>query len=198
MTGFDLSHIVVSVAAALVIGGAVLVYVRSRLGELERSHIEQARVLRTFIAQQANALKPLEAPSAEVASAPSPVVESPRERIMVSDDGSDSEEASDCSSEYESDSMTECSIHELQNVEGTVADEANNAHTRIVELSPQDTMMDAVSQPEEQEYHKMRVDALRSMALERGLVESTDAAKKLKKPSLVSLLVGEVEVSKGE
>ena len=193
MSGFDLSHIVVSVAAALVIGGAVLVYVRSRLGELERSHIEQARVLRTFIAQQALALQPGEAPTGEVASAPSPVIGAPHQRIMVSDE----ESGSDDSSEYESDTLSDCSIQELDGEDDLPA-ESDPLETRVVELAPSPTGIAnvEVSVPEELDYHKMKVEPLRALAVERGLVEGADAVKKMKKAAVVALLVGEGEVNK--
>ena len=195
MSGFDLSHIVVSVAAALVIGGAVLVYVRSRLGELEKSHIEQARVLRTFIAQQALALQPVDASPAEVTSAPSPAIQAPRERIMVSDE----ESMSDASSEYESDTLSDCSIQELNDEEETHPD-SDLLETRVVELAPSTSVDEQAegSLPEELDYHKMKVEPLRALVVERGLVGGAEAAKKMKKAAVVALLVGEVEVNKEE
>ena len=50
--GFDAAPFVISIAAALIVGGAIFIYMRARISDLERSHVEQARVLRTFIAQQ--------------------------------------------------------------------------------------------------------------------------------------------------
>jgi len=206
--GFDATPFVISIAAALIVGGAIFIYMRARISDLERSHMEQARVLRTFIAQQQQHQHMIaHAPPTTACTAPPQTnlnaatvvapAEGPKERILVSEDGSNGE--SDLGSEYETDSVSDSIVSELSDVSSTHP--TADLETRVIELSG---ILQAEVLPDIEpaviedspDYHKMKVDPLRVLALEMGLLENMEQGKKLRKPALISLLVGEIAVDK--
>lgn len=204
--GFDTMPFVISIASALIVGGAIFIYMRARISDLERSHVEQARVLRTFIAQQQQqhhqqqlqhmvGRAPTVGPVDASVVAPS---ERPKERIVVSEDGSDCE--SDIGSEYETDSVSNDSMSDVS--EASSAQLTADLETRVIELSGTlqseaiGSSAPAVVVDDAPDYHKMKVDPLRVLALKKGLIENMEQGKKMRKPAIISLLVGDVDVDK--
>lgn len=101
------SSTVVSVVVSIAVAGAVFVYLRARIAELERLHIEQARILRSFIAHQqqmfiqggtgadraaADAKEPAsESAPSTIANGATPLPPAtPRDKVVVSDEDSES------------------------------------------------------------------------------------------------------------
>ena len=124
---------VISAIISLILAGGVFVYLRARIAELEKLHVEQARILRSFIAHQQQVMT--SQPQQQVNIAPANNNNGnvlPRERLVVSDD-------SDSSSEYTDESSSEGSTtNEEQEVSLNINDDSNS---HIKTITSEITMM---------------------------------------------------------
>ena len=91
------------------------------------------------------------------------------------------ENVSDSESESDSDSDTEMEMEDLNNQE-----ETPHSEPLVVETSQKEEKK--IVKKENSRYSKMKVTALRDLALENKLVENEDDAKKKKKKELIELL----------
>jgi hypothetical protein len=205
----DFSSTLLSVACSLIIGGALYLYMRRKISTLESLHVEQARLLKSFIAQQQSLIMSgggggVVTPAGNVLSSQNEpqstsVEENPQSRIVVSDNSdseSDYEEddesssgVTDSESEYESDTLEDSNIEELSSPTRSpqVSPEPPSEH-RTIQLDLGDDFPAPEPEPEVTNLSKMRVDSLRAMALENGVVNSIDEAKKIKKQTLIEMI----------
>lgn len=271
VANFGISPILISIITSLVVGGAVFIYFRKRIAELESLHMQQAQILRSFISRnppQAFAgVMPIPGSSPTTSSGalgagmpvtPSSNVTTDKSRITISDgeaESSENDSASD-SSEYEYSSDDNESILS-SNSDKTIEEADENNETRVVELEnavdmivesalvqsnmefdsvPHDIKMielapvsqnnqgesardadgesssdseddntdnvdeteessDSVSPVSTVNYRQMKVDELRSLVISKGIVNSIDDAKKIKKQELVTLLSAGATIS---
>ena len=213
----DLSSTLLSVVCSLIIGGAVYFLMKRRITALENLHMEQARLLKSFIAQQqammmSGGQAAMNSQLARNNNEPiSPNTgENPQTRIIVSD-GSEGEESDASSYVEESDSVDDRSSSGISDSESYVSDtiEAEPIPdeisptvqvegAKVIHLEFGDELPVADSEPIN--LSKMKVDNLRALSVERGLFQSLDEAKKVKKNAIIDMLenIGSsgVEVSK--
>ena len=205
----DFSSTLLSVACSLIIGGALYLYMRRKISALESLHVEQARLLKSFIAQQQSMIIAggggVVTPAGNVLSSqnepvPTSIEENPQSRIVVSDnsesesdnesydeDDASSSGVTDSESSYESDELEDSNIEELSSPTRSpqVSPEPPTEH-RTIQLDLGDGF--PAAEPEVTNLSKMRVDSLRTMALENGVVNSLDEAKKIKKQTLIEMI----------
>ena len=115
---------VISAIISLVLAGGVFVYLRARIAELEKLHVEQARILRSFIAHQQQVMNSHPMQPGNIAPANNGNV-LPRERLVVSDD-------SDSSSEYTDDSSSEGSTTNEEQVVSLDINDDSNSHIKTI------------------------------------------------------------------
>ncbi len=116
---------VISAIISLVLAGGVFVYLRARIAELEKLHVEQARILRSFIAHQQQVMTSQPHQQGNIAPANSNGNVLPRERLVVSDD-------SDSSSEYTDDSSSEGSTTNEEQEVSLNINEDSNSHIKTI------------------------------------------------------------------
>lgn len=111
------SSTVISVIVSIAIAGGVFVYLRGRIAELERLHVEQARILKSFIAHQQHIMiqggggvamvQPDVPMQRQIVSTPPQTELVPRDKVVVSDEGSESGSSyTDSDSESDGDQST--------------------------------------------------------------------------------------------
>ena len=213
----DLSSTLLSVVCSLIIGGAVYFLMKRRITALENLHVEQARLLKSFIAQQQAMLMSGGQPTmnnqmdrSTNEPVPANMEENPQTRILVSD-GSEEEESDAGSYIEESDSADDRSSSGISDSESYVSDTieqeaipdvvASSApveSAKVIHLEFGDDFPVADSEPIN--LSKMKVDNLRALSVEKGLFQSLDEAKKVKKNAIIDMLENVnstvVEVSK--
>lgn len=110
------SSTVISVVVSLAIAACVFVYLRGRIAELERLHVEQARILKSFIAHQQQLMiqgggvpmpRPPMPTQQQIVSAPAQTAAVPREKVVVSDE-EDGSGSSYTDSDSDNDSDSDC------------------------------------------------------------------------------------------
>ena len=213
----DLSSTLLSVVCSLIIGGAVYFLMKRRIAALENLHVEQARLLKSFIAQQQAMLmsggqhtmnNQMDRSTNE--PVPANMEENPQTRIIVSD-GSQDEESEASSYIEESDSADDRSSSGISDSESYVSDTIEQeaipdvimsmspvGTAKVIHLELGDDLPAADSEPIN--LSKMKVDNLRALSVEKGLFQSLDEAKKVKKNAIIDMLENVnstvVEVSK--
>jgi hypothetical protein len=131
--------IAISVIITLVVTGAVFLYLRARISELEKLHIEQARILRSFIAHQQQVMtqRPVQ-PTMDLTPTTTEVNEQavvPRDKLVVSDE-------SDSSSEYtDDDSDSDDGSDGSESVEDISMQVSETNNPQIKTITSEITMM---------------------------------------------------------
>ena len=180
VANLGVSPILISIITSLVVGGAVFIYFRKRIGELETLHMQQAQILRSFISRsqsqpQAFVAQPQSVNSANLAMAGPPSNQLDAPKITISDGEAQSSEDSGeeiSESEYETSSVSGDSVAAYSS--------DGDDNVRIV--------------PIENETRTVELEGNAAMKVESELITSNDVSRTQLPPEIKMVELGPIGV----